>query len=666
MMMLPLATSCPPSPLHHHPQRPQRPRPPTNALVNAMLTDMYQISMAYAYWKNDKHNDPAVFELFFRTNPFPHGQFCIFAGLDEVLAHLHHFCFTQSDIDFLKTSVPALQHCDAAFFDWLLHEAHLKSGSNSRVKITAMRDGTICFPRQPLITIEAPLALGQLLETTLLTLVNYPSLMATNAARMVHAVSLKQKHSIASSIASNCDIDNNNNNMEMLPPQALKIPTCVEFGLRRAQGPDGGMSASKYAQMGGFCGTSNVQAGKLFGDDGIPLTGTHAHAFVQSFASLDEVQHVTLPIYNDDKNGSSNNSKQELVELLPRVLEYRRNAATLVPPPPPPPGSSTAAAPPPPPNAKTNDGELAAFIAYAAAFPHSFLALVDTYDTLSSGLWNFLYVALVLDDLGYKPLGVRLDSGDLCELSLACAYTFLSVGRRLNRRERFTDDLAIVASNDLNEAKLLQHAATGTGCAITSYGIGTNLVTCQAQPALGCVYKLVQLNGKPRIKLSQDYGKILIPGHKAPYRLYDANDVPILDVLTLLSNDNGNNGDGDGGGGDDVPPVAGQAIVCRDAFNGHSRVRVTPSRVEPLHVVVFDNSNDDNASGVVVQPNRTLSQAKAVVQEQMTQMQPLGIFPAFGNNENPKPKPYKVAVSERLYTFMNDLWQREAPMEELS
>jgi nicotinate phosphoribosyltransferase len=231
--------------------------PPTNGLVTPLLTDLYQITMAYAHWKNGRQDDPAVFELFFRKNPFG-GEYTIFAGLDECLKHLANFKFSESDVEYLR-SIPSLQHCDPAFFVWLLQL------DTSQVKVHALRDGQVAFPRIPLLEIEAPLAMGQLLETTLLTLVNYPSLIATNAARMVLAAEDKG------------NVDPN------LPKQCARVPSCVEFGLRRAQGPDGGFSASKYSAFGGFSATSNVQAGKFLG---LQLAGTHAHAFVQAYSSL--------------------------------------------------------------------------------------------------------------------------------------------------------------------------------------------------------------------------------------------------------------------------------------------------------------------------------------------------------------------------------------------
>lgn len=154
--------------------------PPINSLVTPMLTDLYQITMAYAYWKTNRHTDNAVFELFFRKNPFG-GEYTIFCGLNEVLKFLANFRFSASDLEYLR-NIPSLQHCDPAFFDDYL--AHLDC---SEVTVNALREGSLCFPKVPMLTVSGPLGISQLLETTLLTLVNFPSLVATNAARMVVA-----------------------------------------------------------------------------------------------------------------------------------------------------------------------------------------------------------------------------------------------------------------------------------------------------------------------------------------------------------------------------------------------------------------------------------------------------------------------------------------------
>ena len=569
--------------------------PPTNPLVSALLTDLYQITMTYAYWKTNRHNDPAVFELFFRKNPFG-GEFTIFCGLDECLSFLTHFHFSPSDIDYLQHHVPALAHCDAAFFEWL---AQLDA---SEVRVLAMQQGTICFPKVPLMIIEAPLAVGQLVETTLLTLVNFPSLIATNAARMVKAAKAKNHPTT----------NNPHHHLNALPPQCQREPICVEFGLRRAQGPDGGLSASKYATVGGFAGTSNVQAGKLCG---LTVSGTHAHAFVQSYIDLESVADYQVP---------SQGGQGPPVVLLPRVLEYRqkltrekqeqeqRSVSNCD-------------------YSKTNDGELAAFIAYATAFPDSFLCLIDTYDTLNSGVANFILVALVLDDLGYKPRGIRLDSGDLAYLSLQCAKLFTEFAAE----RPFMNDLHICASNDINETTL--YSLNDQEHAITIYGIGTNLVTCQAQPALGCVYKLVEINGQPRIKLSQEIGKIVIPGKKRAFRLAGADDCPILDLMV---------------GPADPDPVVGERILCRHPLLAHKRAAVVPSQVHALHQVVLER-------GLVVPTKvRTLAEAQTAVQEQLASFRQDILRPQ-------NPTPYKVSVTDTVFTFLHNLWLSETPVEEL-
>jgi nicotinate phosphoribosyltransferase len=306
------------------------------------------------------------------------------------------------------------------------------------------------FPREPLLRVEGPLAICQLLETPLLNLVNFPSLVATNAARM--------------RLAAGWD------------------KTLLEFGLRRAQGPDGGLSASKYAVIGGFDGSSNVLAGKLFN---ITVKGTHAHSYIMSYTGIGDIKNRMLRVANEDNS----------VDFVSLVLEKRRLLGC----------------------ESTNEGELAAFTSYALAFPTSFLALIDTYDSLSSGVENFLAVGLALHSIGYRPVGVRLDSGDLAYLSKTIRGRFEEVDR-LHVKETLFASCTIVASNDLNEEVLL--ALAREGHSIDVFGIGTHLVTCQSQPALGCVYKLAQYNDQPRMKFSQELEKMLIPGRKAVYRLF--------------------------------------------------------------------------------------------------------------------------------------------------
>jgi nicotinate phosphoribosyltransferase len=277
--------------------------------------------------------------------------------------------------------------------------------------------------------IEGPVFKTQLLETTLLTLVNYASLVATNAARFCAAAGPNK--------------------------------TLLEFGLRRAQGPDGGLSASKYCYLGGFHGTSNVLAGKLYG---IPIKGTHAHAYISSYECMNDLTERSLC---DHISGES----RPFADLCLKYLKELGPILKILP-------------------EETNKGELAAFVSYAIAFPTNFLALVDTYDVLKSGLPNFLAVARALHECNYKAVGLRLDSGDLAYLSTEVRAKFVQIADIYNID--YFKAFNIVASNDINEDTLV--SLEKQGHSIDTYGIGTHLVTCQKQPALGCVYKLVEVN----------------------------------------------------------------------------------------------------------------------------------------------------------------------------
>lgn len=282
-----------------------------NSIVQPLLTDLYQITMAYAYWKSGKKDSLATFDLFFRKNPFS-GEFTIFAGLHEVLLFLENFKYTVDDISYLKSVLPA--STEDEFFDYLLNLDSLN------IKLYAIPEGTVVFPREPLMRVEGPLPVCQLLETTLLTLVNFASLMTTNAARYRIAAGSIQ---------------------------------LLEFGLRRAQGPDGGLSASKYSYVGGFDATSNVLAGKLYG---IPVRGTHAHAFVMSYSGLEELNTRKLFNRRTDQN-------EDLIDLASKYRGELASLANII-------------------ETEASMGEFAAFIAYAIAFPDSFTALIDTYDVV--------------------------------------------------------------------------------------------------------------------------------------------------------------------------------------------------------------------------------------------------------------------------------------------
>ncbi|XP_046833981.1 nicotinate phosphoribosyltransferase isoform X3 [Vespa crabro] len=537
-----------------------------NAVVQPLLTDLYQITMAYAYWKSGKTNDYAVFDLFFRKNPFQ-GEFTIFAGLEECIKFLERFQYSNSDIKYLKSTMPAT--VDPEFFNYL------KNVNVNDVTIYAMQEGSVTFPRIPLLRVEGPLIIVQLLETTLLTLVNYASLMATNAARY-----------------------------RMV---AGKNITLLEFGLRRAQGPDGGLSASKYSYVGGFDGTSNVLAGKLFN---IPVSGTHAHAYITSFTSIDDLQAKTL----------AHKQTGKVYDLLELASKYRDAIAGDL-------GSIVSEA---------SSGELAALISYAIAFPERFTALVDTYDVKRSGILNFCAVALALNDLDYKAIGIRLDSGDLAYLSNAARDIFEKLAVKYNIP--WFARLTIVASNDINEETIISlNEQVKHSHKIDCFGIGTHLVTCQRQPALGCVYKMVEINGQPRIKLSQEVGKMNIPGKKNAYRLYGADGYALIDILQRST--------------EEVPQIK-QKVLCRHPFQESKRAYVIPTRVEPLHKIYWKN-------GKLCEPLPTLTQIRDRVQESLKTLRN-------DHKRNLNPTPYKVAVSDDLYNFIHDLWLQNAPIGELS
>ncbi|MBN2736752.1 MAG: nicotinate phosphoribosyltransferase [Spirochaetales bacterium] len=522
--------------------------------MTPMLSDLYQVTMCYGYYLSGIIGKTAVFDLFFRNNPFK-GSYTVFAGLQDVLDFLENFRFTDDDIAYIRESL--LPQADEGFFKWL------KEVDASVVRLSAMEEGAIVFPREPLIRVEGPLGVCQLLETTLLNLVNFPSLIATNAARM--------------RIAAGFD------------------KTMLEFGLRRAQGPDGGLSASRFSYLGGFDGTSSMLAGKLFN---LPVKGTHAHAFVQAFHGLEDLRN--LPGLKD--------AKGKEVDFKALVLATAEEAGIY----------------------NTNQGELAAFIAYASAFPDNFLALVDTYDTLRSGVPNFITVAGALKKLGHEPVGIRLDSGDLAYLSRETRKLFTKYGQRLNLD---FSGVRIAASNDINEEVLL--SLNHQGHEIDIFGVGTHLVTCQAQPALGCVYKLVEIEGSPRIKLSQQVVKITIPGCKDCYRLYGKDDAPLADLMIMV--------------GEDVPEK-GERILCHHPFDETKRVYIVPSRVEKLNHLVWKGARMIESVSLHQQRKRLMDQLKIMRDDYARPV---------------NPAQYKVSVTETLFKFLHELWSSEAPIEEI-
>ncbi len=377
-----------------------------------LLTDLYQLTMAYGYWKNRMHEHEAVFHLFFRKHPFE-GHYTVAAGLEMVVAYLQGLRFEVDDIQYLGSLKGADDQplFDEGFLNYLQRMTF-------SCDIEAVPEGTVVFPHEPLIRIKGPLIQAQLIETALLTIVNFQTLIATKAARIA---------------------------------QAAKGDTVLEFGLRRAQGVDGGLSASRAAYLGGCHATSNVLAGKLFD---IPVKGTHAHSWVMC-----------------------------------------------------------------------HDTETEAFEAYANAMPNNCVFLVDTYDTVE-GVKNAIKVGKRLRAKGYEMTGIRLDSGDLADLSIKA--------RELLDKADF-ENAHVVASDSLDEYKI--KTLKEKGAKISIWGVGTRLSTAYDQPALGGVYKLAALKAPNqdwqfKMKLSNTLIKISNPGILNVKRFFDQQNLPIADAIT--------------------------------------------------------------------------------------------------------------------------------------
>lgn len=352
--------------------------------------------------------------------------------------------------------------------------------------------------------------------------------------------------------------------------------------------------------MGGFHGTSNVEAGQLYD---IMVKGTHAHAFVCAFSSFNDItQEMRIMEHAETKE------KKDFIEI---VKQYRTKI----------------------PNAKhANEGELAAFSVYALSFPSSFLALIDTYHTMKSGVINFICVALALYEMGYVPVGIRLDSGDLAYLSKQVRKYFISMEEQF---ERPISKLQICASSDISEATL--YSLNQQGHEIDIFGIGTNLVTCSGCPALGCVYKLVSLNGQPRLKLSNAPSKITLPGRKHAYRLWGKDGMPVADIMVDANKEG---------------PKKDEPVYCRHPFDETKRAYVKPSNVTSLHSLVWDG---DIVEGAII----PISEARENLLKAVTEFR--------GDHlRSLNPTPYKVCLSADLYEMFHNLWLKEAPIEEIT
>ncbi|XP_045417288.1 nicotinate phosphoribosyltransferase isoform X1 [Lemur catta] len=467
--------------------------PEGRSAAQPLLTDLYQATMALGYWRAGRARDHAEFELFFRRCPFG-GAFTLAAGLRDCVRFLRAFRLRDADVQFLASVLPP--DTDPAFFE------HLRALDCSGVTVRALPEGSLAFPGVPLLQVSGPLLVVQLLETPLLCLVSYASLVATNAARL---------RLIAG------------------PEKRL-----LEMGLRRAQGPDGGLTASTYSYLGGFDSSSNVLAGQL---RGVPVAGTLAHSFVTSFSGSEVPPDLILAPAAGEGPG---------VDLAASVKEWLERVCAHL-------GLGVQ---------EPHPGERAAFVAYALAFPRAFQGLLDSYSVWRSGLPNFLAVALALGELGYRPVGVRLDSGDLLQLAQEVRGVFRATAAHF--QVPWLESVSIAVSNNIDEEELVRLAQEGSE--VNVIGIGTSVVTCPQQPSLGCVYKLVSVGGQPRMKLTEDPEKQTLPGSKAAFRLLGYDGSLLLDVLQLA---------------EEPPPQAGQELRVWPQGAQEPRT-VRPAQVEPL------------------------------------------------------------------------------------
>lgn len=358
---------------------------------SALLTDQYQLVMAYGYWKLGIAENESVFHLTFRSNPFQ-GNYAIACGLENVIEYLSNFRFEKDDIEYLGTLTGKDNEpfFSADFLDYL-----------SRLEFTcdvhAIPEGNLVFPNEPLLRIQGPILQCQLLETPLINLMSFPTLAATKASRL---------------------------------SRVTEDDHLIEFGLRRAQGPNGGITASRSAYIGGCTGTSNVLAGKKYD---IPVVGTQAHSWIMAFPC-----------------------------------------------------------------------ELEAFKAFAKVMQDNTTLLVDTYDTLQ-GVENAIKVGRILHEKGQELNAIRLDSGNLYDLSIQARALLDDAG---------FNNTKIFASGDLDENIILD--LKKNKAPIDAWGVGTRLSTCYDQPALNAIYKLGAIKENShwsyKMKISNQRDKMTIPG----------------------------------------------------------------------------------------------------------------------------------------------------------
>ncbi|SNS45387.1 nicotinate phosphoribosyltransferase [Anaerovirgula multivorans] len=464
----------------------------------ALLTDFYQLTMMNGYLKHNIHEDIVVFDYFFRKNPCD-SSYTIIAGIEQVIDYVENLKFTEEDLDYLR----------GLGFD----ESFLSALKNFKFSgtIYGVPEGSIMFPNEPVLRIKAPSFEAQLIETALLNILNFQSLIATKASRII---------------------------------EAAEGDPVFEFGLRRAQGPDAGIYGARAAVIGGCSSTSNVLAGKMFD---IPVVGTQAHSWIQSF-----------------------------------------------------------------------DSELEAFEAYAATYPDNCLLLVDTYNTLNSGVPNAIKVFHQLRKRGFEPKGIRIDSGDIAYLSKEARKILDAAGFQ---------NVSIVASSDLDEETI--YSLKIQKSAINGWGVGTNLITSSNCPALGGVYKLSAIEKKdkiiPKIKISENPEKITNPGYKKVIRIYDSYNNAQADLIMLEEEVIDTN----------KPLTIFHPIYTwkKKTFNRYS--------VREMLIPIYQEGN-------LVYPRKTVSEIRSYAKKELDSLWPE--YKRFN-----RPHLYKVDLSEKLWNLKNQM-----------
>lgn len=460
-----------------------------------LYTDFYELTMAQGYFACNKQNQQVVFDYYFRTNPF-NGGFTVFAGLYDFLEMLQKFMFSESDLQYLRK-----QGLDERFIETL---------KNFRFtgKIYSVQEGEIVFPNEPLLRVEGNIVECQLIESFLLNILNFESLIATKAYRIKLAAGARP---------------------------------FSDFGLRRAQGL-GAIHASRAACIGGADSTSNVLSAKFFD---IPVSGTMAHSWVLSF-----------------------------------------------------------------------NNELEAFRAYARTHPANTILLVDTYDTLHSGVPNAITVAREMQQNGQSLKGIRLDSGDLAYLSKKARNMLDQAGLK---------DVKIIASNQLNEY-VIKTLVKDQDAAIDAFGIGTELITGKGNAALDGVYKLAEIDGIPKMKISENVEKITLPGKKKLVRYTDKDGKFYRDGILL-----------------DQESPQDIDTVCHRVYPEKKTI-IKGLSVETLHSIVFDN-------GELLIPKKSPEEIHAYLEERSK------LLP----DEHKRfisPHIYKVGISNELMLKRNTITQK--------